>query len=170
MILFTTIETPVGPLLLAAADDGLHLIEFQQPRHPVRRTDAWREGGHPTLDAARTQLGEYFAGSRKRFDLSLAPQGTAFQKQTWAELGNIPYGQTVSYAELAARTGRPGAARAVGAAIGRNPLPIVVPCHRVVGATGSLTGFSGGLATKDHLLRLEGALPTSIGSPPPPQA
>ncbi len=159
MILYQHIDSPVGPLLLAAGQDGLHLIEFQSPRHPMARLPEWREDSNAMLDATRAQLDEYFAGTRKDFDLPLAPQGTAFQKDVWRTLATIPYGETVSYAQLAQRVGKPTAMRAVGAANGRNPLPIVLPCHRVIGADGSLTGFGGGLPTKQFLLELEGALP-----------
>ncbi len=158
MILFTSIDSPVGPLLLAATTEGLQLVEFDSPRHPVQVTDEWKRGVNPVLDAACRQLGEYFAGERKVFDVPLAPHGTPFQREVWSALAEIPYGKTRTYAELAARAGRPTAFRAVGAAIGRNPLSIVVPCHRVVGADGSLTGFSGGLAAKQHLLQLECAV------------
>jgi methylated-DNA-[protein]-cysteine S-methyltransferase len=158
-ILFSRIDTPVGPLVLAASAGGLHAIEFQPSRYPVARDGTWREGDHPILRQAATELGEYFAGRRRTFDLALAPRGTAFQQAVWRTLATIPYGETISYTELAARVGRPSAARAVGAANGRNPLPIVLPCHRVIGASGSLTGFGGGLPTKRFLLELEGALP-----------
>jgi methylated-DNA-[protein]-cysteine S-methyltransferase len=157
-ITFTSIDSPVGPLLLAASDDGLHAIEFSRSRHPVPRGGDWREGDHRLLREARRQLAEYFAGRRRSFDLPLAPEGTGFQREVWHALATIPYGETVSYAQLAARIGRPKAMRAVGAANGRNPLPIVLPCHRVIGADGSLTGFGGGLDTKRFLLELEGAL------------
>ncbi|HSX63253.1 MAG TPA: methylated-DNA--[protein]-cysteine S-methyltransferase [Pseudoxanthomonas sp.] len=159
MIFHQRIESPVGPLLLAADDHGLRLIEFHSPRHPMAKLDQWREGDHPLLQAAHSQLDEYFAGEREDFDLPLAPQGTDFQQKVWYMLASIPYGQTISYAQLAQRVGKPTAMRAVGAANGRNPLPIVLPCHRVIGADGSLTGFGGGLPTKHYLLKLEGALP-----------
>jgi methylated-DNA-[protein]-cysteine S-methyltransferase len=162
MTTYTTIDSPVGPLLLAADDDGLRLVEFQQSRHRVKRADDWVEGGHAVFDATRTQLDEYFRGERKHFDLPLAPRGTEFQREVWFALATIPYGETVSYAQLAGRVGRPSAMRAVGAANGRNPLPIVLPCHRVIGADGSLTGFGGGLPTKQFLLELEGALPRDL--------
>ena len=158
-ILFRRIDSPVGTLTLAASDAGLHAIEFPANRHPVRRDRDWREGDHPLLARAQAQLDEYFTGSRRHFDLPLAPQGTPFQRQVWFALATIPYGQTRSYAQIAAQLQRPTATRAVGAANGRNPLPIVLPCHRVIGADGSLTGFSGGLPTKRFLLELEGALP-----------
>lgn len=156
--IFTTHESPVGPLLLAADDDGLRLIEFHESRHRVKRGDDWHEGDHEVLRLAQCQLDEYFRGERRRFDLPLAPRGTVFQCEVWQTLASIPYGGTVSYAQLAMQVGRPKAMRAVGAANGRNPLPIVLPCHRVIGADGSLTGFGGGLPTKRMLLELEGAL------------
>ena len=155
---YTTHDSPVGPLLLAADDDGLRLIEFHQSRHRIEPGDDWREGDHPVLDLARLQLDEYFRGVRLGFELPLAPRGTAFQREVWQMLASIPYGDTISYAQLARQVGRPKAMRAVGAANGRNPLPIVLPCHRVIGADGSLTGFGGGLPTKRFLLQLEGAL------------
>jgi len=154
-----TIDSPVGPLSLAASDAGLHAVEFAGHRHPVPRGDDWREGPHPTLDAAEAQLGEYFAGTRRSFDLPFAARGTDFQKSVWGALTRIPYGRTASYVELARMVGKPTASRAVGAANGRNPLSIVVPCHRVIGAGGALTGFGGGLPTKEFLLTLEGAWP-----------
>jgi len=156
---YDTLATPVGPLLLAADDDGLLLVEFHQSRHPATRGEAWQPGDNPILREARRQLQEYFAGTRREFDLPLSPRGTEFQREVWHALATIPYGETISYAQLASRVGRPGASRAVGAANGRNPLPIVLPCHRVIGADGSLTGFGGGLPTKQFLLRMEGALP-----------
>jgi methylated-DNA-[protein]-cysteine S-methyltransferase len=161
-MLYRYVDSPVGPLLIAGNDAGLHLIEFHAPRHPMPLGDAWREGEHDVLELAQQQLEDYFAGRRRGFDLPLAPQGTAFQRQVWWELANIPFGDTISYAELALRVGRPTATRAVGAANGRNPIPIVLPCHRVIGADGSLTGFGGGLPTKQFLLQLEGALPREV--------
>ncbi|AWV07932.1 methylated-DNA--[protein]-cysteine S-methyltransferase [Marilutibacter maris] len=152
-------DSPVGPLRIAASDVGVHAIEFHAQRHPVPRDARWQAGEHPLLDAVAAQLDDYFAGRRTGFDLPLAPEGTAFQRSVWLELARIPYGSTVSYAQMASRVGRPAAVRAVGAANGRNPLPIVLPCHRVIGADGSLTGFGGGLPTKQFLLELEGALP-----------
>ena len=159
MIHYQFMDSPVDRLLLAADDSGLRLVEFHTPRHPMSRTTEWTQGDHPFLHTARTQLGEYFAGTRTSFELPLSPQGTPFQKDVWHALADIPYGQTISYAQLATRVGKPTAMRAVGAANGRNPLPIVLPCHRVIGADGSLTGFGGGLPTKQFLLELEGAMP-----------
>ncbi len=155
MIRYTTLESPVGMLTLAADANGLRLIEFPSPRHPLPRTADWQPGMNDTLHAACAQLTAYFNGAQRCFDLPLAPQGTPFQRTVWDALAAIPYGETVSYAQLATHLGRPTATRAVGAANGRNPLPIVLPCHRVIGSNGSLTGFAGGLDTKQTLLRLE---------------
>lgn len=155
----TFVDSPVGPLFIAADDDGLRAIEFSENRHPIKRKDDWRDGDNAMLRHARKQLDEYFAGKRRTFDLPLSPAGTEFQRNVWTTLATIPYGETISYAQLASRVGKPSAMRAVGAANGRNPLPIVLPCHRVIGADGSLTGFGGGLPTKQFLLKLEGALP-----------
>lgn len=159
VIHYTRIDSPIGPLRLAASDAGMHTIEFRDARHPVKRDADWHEGPHPLLQRAEQQLREYFAGQRRSFDLPLAPQGSPFQRRVWQSLATIGYGETLSYGQLAARLGSPAASRAVGAANGRNPLPIVVPCHRVIGTNGALTGFGGGLPTKQYLLELEGALP-----------
>ena len=158
MILCRRIDSPVGPLMLAADDHALRHIEFRDNCHPADRRD-WHGGDNEVLQAAQQQLGEYFTGNRRQFDLPLAPHGTDFQCTVWRALAEIPYGSTISYAQLAQRLGNPNGTRAVGAANGRNPLPIVLPCHRVIGADGGLTGFGGGLPTKQFLLRLEGALP-----------
>lgn len=147
-------ETPIGDLLLAGDEQALHVIGF--PEGSMRRepeTD-WIYSEKPFAEA-RNQLADYFAGTRKSFDLRLRPNGTEFQLQVLDELQKIPYGKTASYGDVAKRIGRPKAVRAVGAANGRNPLPIVIPCHRVIGASGDLTGFGGGLPTKEALLRLE---------------
>ena len=158
----SVIPSPVGPLLLAADHTGLRLIEFDDPRHPIRRDSDWqRADDDAVLRETCAQLDDYFTGPRRTFDLPLAPRGTAFQLDVWQELRAIPYGETISYAQLATRIGKPSAMRAVGAANGRNPLPIVVPCHRVIGTDGALTGFGGGLPTKQFLLKLEGALATA---------
>lgn len=162
MIVFRRIESPIGPLVIAADAVGLRHVEFHKTRHPADRSD-WRGGDNTTLQMTEAQLSEYFDGKRSTFDLPLAPEGTPFQRTVWNTLTSIPYGSTISYAELAKRVGSPNSTRAVGAANGRNPLPIVLPCHRVIGSDGSLTGFGGGLPTKEYLLRLEGALA-------PPQA
>jgi methylated-DNA-[protein]-cysteine S-methyltransferase len=148
------VDTPIGELLLAGEDDALSMIGF--PKGSMRRDPEpdWIYNEKP-LANARKQLDEYFKGARKDFDLPLKLGGTEFQVSVLNALQNIPYGETVSYGEIAKRIGRPKAVRAVGAANGRNPIPIVVPCHRVIGSSGDLTGFGGGLDTKEALLRLE---------------
>jgi methylated-DNA-[protein]-cysteine S-methyltransferase len=159
-IAYSLYEGPEGPLLLAARPDGAVVrVEFVRDRPRVE--DGWvRDDG--ALEHVRVQLDEYFAGTRDAFDLELAPDGTPFQLEVWDELRRIPYGETISYGELAARVDRPGAARAVGAANGQNPIAIVVPCHRVIGADGSLTGFGGGLPWKRCLLDLEAGKPSLL--------
>ncbi len=148
------LPTPIGDLLLAGDSEALSLIGF--PHGKMRRDPDpdWIFNEKP-FAAARQQLQEYFTGKRKTFDLPLRLTGTEFQVQVLEELQRIPYGETVSYGAIAQRIGRPKAVRAVGAANGRNPLPIVIPCHRVIGSSGDLTGFGGGLDTKEALLRLE---------------
>ncbi len=185
------VDSPLGPVLLAAGAAGLIRIAFEQGEPAPERPAAWQRlaganadgtmtglvaeprvaaGAMPTaepgaaaatwtaegiLRRAARQIQEYFAGTRREFDLPLAPGGNPFQQRVWTLLRGIPYGQTRSYGELARRLGRPGAARAVGSANARNPLPIVVPCHRVIGADGKLTGYYGGLRLKAFLLELE---------------
>lgn len=155
----TTITSPLGPLLLAASAQGLAGVWFKDQRHhPLDTTVAsWGEGGdHPVLRSAARQLERYFAGEAPGFDLPLdLSAGTPFQQAVWEALLAIPAARTHSYTEVAQRVGRPAAVRAVGTAIGRNPLSIVVPCHRVLGAGGALTGYAGGLDRKAALLRLE---------------
>lgn len=158
-----TVASPVGALKLVASDKGLVAILWENDdpaRDPARvRLETMREdAAHPVLIAAEAQLREYFAGARTAFDLPLDFRGTDFQKRVWAELLAIPFGETRSYGAIAAKLGRPTASRAVGAANGRNPISIVAPCHRVVGSTGKLTGFAGGLEAKAYLLGLEGAV------------
>lgn len=149
-------DTPVGRLTLVGSDAGLAAILWQNdPPGRVRLSLEREDDRHPTLVAAEQQLREYFAGARTTFDVPLDMSGTDFQRQVWKALLRIPYGETRSYQEIAAELGRPTAARAVGAANGRNPLSIVAPCHRVVGASGALTGFAGGLDVKARLLALE---------------
>ena len=153
-IRFRHIDSPVGALTIAASDAGLHAIEFPGDSYLLPRRD-WREGDHPLLARAQAQLDEYFTGSRKRFDLPLAPQGTPFQRQVWQRLATIPYGDTLSYGALAASLDMPAAARAVAGANARNPLSIIVPCHRVVARDGRLSGYAGGVERKQWLLDLE---------------
>lgn len=146
--------SPIGRLLLVADAGGLRKISFQQGSHSIEPQSAWRRAEEPFRKAV-SQLEAYFAGRLRHFDLVLAPSGTPFQLEVWSLLRTIPYGETVSYGELARRLGKSAASRAVGAANGRNPIPIVIPCHRVIGSDGSLTGFGGGLETKRRLLALE---------------
>ena len=148
--------TPIGRLLIVADAVGLVRIEFAGTWGPADIGPDWRSGG-AHVDAAHDQLLDYLAGTRRTFDVPCNARGTAFQKRVWDALVEIPYGTTTSYSAIARAIGAPDAVRAVGAANGRNPLPIVVPCHRVIGADGSLTGFGGGLPLKRRLLALEGA-------------
>jgi methylated-DNA-[protein]-cysteine S-methyltransferase len=155
---YKRMPSPVGTLTLVATDDGLAAIlwEADRPRRVRLNLDA-EERGHPLLVETERQLEEYFAGRRKKFTLKLDPSGTLFQRKVWSALLTIPFGETRSYAQIARQIGKPTATRAVGAANGRNPISIVAPCHRVVGSTGALTGFAGGLDVKAHLLAFEGA-------------
>jgi len=151
------LDTPIGRLLLARDDAGLREICFEGPAEAGPHVPA-RVGAGPDdnlFEDVVAQLMEYFAGTRRQFELPLAPAGTPFQQRVWAALLDIPYGQTISYGELAARIGQKSASRAVGLANGSNPLPIVIPCHRVIGANGKLTGYGGGLPIKERLLALE---------------
>ena len=160
--------SPVGTLTLVAGDTGLIAVlwEGDTPRR-VPLTDLVEENDHAVLLAAERQLTEYFAGKRHTFSLPLEMRGTEFQKSVWRALQEIPFGKTLSYGEIAKQLGRPTASRAVGAANGRNPLSIIVPCHRVIGASGKLTGFAGGLAVKAHLLTLETSTPARLLSDAP---
>ena len=154
---YTTLPSPIGTLTLIASDTALAAILFDgQPLSAFRRGAPERDDDHPVLREAAAQLAAYFAGTRTGFDLPLDFGGTPFQERVWAALCAIPHGQTCSYADIADGLGQPTATRAVGAANGRNPIPIVAPCHRVIGKDGSLTGFGGGLAVKKQLLALEG--------------
>ncbi|HZR67322.1 MAG TPA: methylated-DNA--[protein]-cysteine S-methyltransferase [Terriglobales bacterium] len=151
---FTQIESPLGALLLASDEKGLREINFMDGRHPARPKPEWQEDSAALKETVR-QLRAYFSGELKDFDLPLAPQGTEFQQNVWAELCKIPYGETISYGELARRIGNPNASRAVGLANGSNPIPVIIPCHRVIGSNGKLTGYGGGLPIKEKLLALE---------------
>ena len=149
-------DTPVGKLKLVASDQGLVAILWENDRpHRVRLSELVENPQHPILIETERQLAEYFAGKRQDFDISLDMRGTPFQKNVWEALLAIPFGETRSYGQLARQLGNPNATRAVGAANGRNPISIIVPCHRVIGSSGSLTGFAGGLDTKSRLLDLE---------------
>jgi methylated-DNA-[protein]-cysteine S-methyltransferase len=152
-IRFDFIDSPIGTLTAAADESGLRWLLFPQNRHePVR--EGWQRDT-ASFAELRRQLAAYFGGELRDFDLPLAPQGTPFQQSAWAALRTIPYGETRSYRDQALAIGNPKAVRAVGQANGRNPLPIVIPCHRVIGANGSMTGFGGGIDTKRFLLDLE---------------
>jgi len=153
-IRYTQIESPLGRLLLAMDEAGLRHIRFLAGRHGARPEPAWRRDRAPFTALIR-ELRAYFHGELERFDQPLAPQGTGFQLTVWKELCGIPYGETISYQELAERVGNPHASRAVGMANGANPIPIVIPCHRVIGSNGQLTGYGGGLGLKQKLLALE---------------
>lgn len=154
-----SIPTPIGPMTAVVEDDGtLTRLNFADETDMLSRDPAIRWDAKAIADVAR-QIEEYFAGDRRVFQLPLRPAGRAFEQTVWSALLEIPYGQTVSYGAIARRIGQPGASRAVGRANNRNPIPIVIPCHRVIGADGSLVGYGGGLAIKTALLRLEGILP-----------
>jgi methylated-DNA-[protein]-cysteine S-methyltransferase len=149
------IESPIGPLTALVDGDGA-LTHLLFTHHPAPAGAVWDEN---RCAPVRAQLDEYFRGERDAFDLPLSPAGTEFQRRVWDELARIPFGETVNYRDLAERVGRPGAARAVGRANATNPIPIILPCHRVIGADGSLTGYAGGMDAKRRLLDLErGAL------------
>jgi methylated-DNA-[protein]-cysteine S-methyltransferase len=151
---YTRMESPVGPLLLVADDGGLRRIDFVNGRNPGEPDPQWLDDAEHFRETLR-QLRAYFAGELENFDLELAPQGTPFQLTVWNRLREIPFGETISYGELARRIGNPNASRAVGLANGSNPIPIVIPCHRVIGSNGKLTGYGGGLPIKEKLLALE---------------
>jgi len=153
-ISYTQIESPIGPLLLAADESGLREIRFVHGRQPAKPDPDWKKDDAPLRETIR-QLREYFTGELEEFDLPLSPQGTPFQLSVWKRLCEIPYGETISYGELAGRIGNPNASRAVGLANGSNPIPIIIPCHRVIGSNGKLTGYGGGLPIKEKLLALE---------------
>jgi methylated-DNA-[protein]-cysteine S-methyltransferase len=153
---YKTIDSPVGKLKLVASDKGLVAVLWQNERpNRVLLDELVEDGRHPVLVSTERQLGEYFAGKRKAFSVALHMRGTPFQRNVWEALLAIPFGETRSYGQLAKQLGNPRATRAVGAANGRNPISIIVPCHRVIGSSGKLTGFAGGLETKAHLLSLE---------------
>ncbi len=153
-IFYTYLSSPIGELLLSGDGSDLHLLGFPTGKMSHRHKDGW-ELNDGVFDEEKRQLTAYFAGELTEFNLSLAPQGTDFQKSVWQALSTITYGNTCSYGEIAHQIGKPKASRAVGAANGQNPIPIIIPCHRVIGSTGKLTGFGGGLPTKEKLLHLE---------------
>ncbi len=165
---YLSMPSPVGDLLLTAVESGLTRVWFEEHRHGGSVRPEWRPAGSVggaaarTLRAAREQLDAYFAGDLTTFDLPLAAGGTPFQQRVWAALLTIPFGHTTSYGTLAARIGEPKASRAVGAANGRNPISIIVPCHRVIGSSGKLTGYGGGMERKRWLLVHEGVVPIDV--------
>jgi methylated-DNA-[protein]-cysteine S-methyltransferase len=152
---YSYLESPIGTLLIVGDDEAIRRIEFPKNGKARPPESGWVESGRGPVAETIRQLREYFAGRRNEFDLPLAPEGTEFQRMVWRRLQEIPYGETISYGELAKRVGNAKASRAVGAANGQNPIPIVIPCHRVIGSNGKLTGFGGGLPTKEALLALE---------------
>ena len=151
---YTTVDSPIGELLLVGDEQGLRGLYMETRRHPPRLEPGWRHDP-ASFAAATAQLEEYFAGERTEFELPLAPAGTPFQQRVWAMLREIPFGETTTYGALAERLGSPRVVRAVGMANGRNPISIVVPCHRVIGAGGALVGYGGGLERKRALLAHE---------------
>jgi methylated-DNA-[protein]-cysteine S-methyltransferase len=159
---FCHMDSPIGRLLLTSDGEALTGL-YMEPSHKAQSTEGWvLDAGITPLAATLRQLKEYFAGTRREFDLPLRLAGTAFQQRVWRELTAIPFGVTWSYGQLARRIGKPSASRAVGLANGRNPIAVLVPCHRVIGADGSLTGYGGGLERKRWLLAHEGALSGSF--------
>jgi methylated-DNA-[protein]-cysteine S-methyltransferase len=158
-LVHTWIDSPVGQLLLVASDAGLAQVGFANGSGGAAPAAASRRGEHRHLAQSQRELAEYFAGGRREFTVPLDPAGTGFQLRVWMELRAIPWGTTASYGDIARRIGAPKASRAVGAANGRNPLAIIVPCHRVIGSSGALVGYGGGMERKRLLLELEGALP-----------
>ena len=160
-------QSPHGCMLLVADDKALTGVYFAGQKYQPRIEQDWvRAAQHASLRQAKHELAEYFTGKRTRFTVKVAPRGTPFQRAVWKAIAGVGFGKTIPYAELARRAGRPGSARAVGAATGRNPIGIIVPCHRIVGSNGSLTGYAGGLHLKAQLLSLERPQPSS-GHPLP---
>ena len=153
-MLYSHLTSPVGTLLLVSGEAGLARISFPRNGHPSQPQTEWQRDD-TALREVSSQLRAYFAGELESFHLKLAPDGTSFQKRVWKELLKIPYGETISYGQLARRMGNPNASRAVGLANGSNPIPIIIPCHRVIGSNGKLTGYGGGLPVKEKLLGLE---------------
>ena len=158
-------QSPYGQMLLVANRDGLAGIYFENQKYFPPIAPEWRrDADSPLLDQAKRELAEYFGGTRRHFETALAPAGTPFQQSVWKAISSVGYGDTITYSELARRAGCSGSARAAGTATGRNPLTIVVPCHRIVGADGSLTGYAGGLPRKRALLALEAGTPDLLSA------
>ena len=157
MLYYDDYQSPRGRMLLVADDKALTGVYFIGQKYQPSIDGEWkRDDRHARLRQAKRELAEYFAGTRTRFSVKIAPRGTSFQRAVWKAIAGVGFGKTIPYAELARRAGRPGSARAAGAATGRNPISIIVPCHRIVGSNGALTGYAGGLAKKRALLELEG--------------
>jgi methylated-DNA-[protein]-cysteine S-methyltransferase len=156
---YDELESPQGTMILTATQKGLAGVYFKGQKHFPRRRDWKRDTQNAVLRQAKRQLAEYFAGKRTHFSVALDPQGTPFQRSVWRQIAKVGFGRTLTYGELATRAGHPGSARAAGAATGRNPIGIIVPCHRIMGANGRLTGYAGGLRRKRALLALEGVRP-----------
>jgi len=158
-------ESPHGQMLLVAGDEGLAGVYFEGQKYHAQVAPEWRrDARHAPLLRAQRELAEYFGGERKRFGIALAPEGTPFQQSVWNAISTVGFGETITYGELARRAGCTGSARAAGAATGRNPLTIIVPCHRIVGSSGSLTGYAGGLDRKRALLALESGIPDLLSA------
>jgi methylated-DNA-[protein]-cysteine S-methyltransferase len=158
-------ESPHGQMLLVADGEGLSGVYFDGQKYLPRIDPGWRrDARHAPLRQTKQELSEYFGGKRERFETALAPEGTPFQLSVWKAISTVGFGKTISYDELARRAGSPGSARAAGAATGRNPISIIVPCHRIVGSNGSLTGYAGGLDRKRALLALESGIPDLLSA------
>ena len=165
MYYYDFLESPYGQMLAVADGDALSGVYFERQRYFPPIAPDWRQDPrHAPLRQAKRELAEYFSGERERFEVALAPQGTAFQRSVWKGISTVGFGETITYAELARRAGCPGSSRATGAATGRNPLTIIVPCHRIVGSNGSLTGYAGGLDRKRALLALESKTPDFLSA------
>lgn len=159
MLYYDYYHSPRGRILLVADDRALTGVYFAGQKYHPRIDEKWKRADrHVPLRQARRELSEYFDGMRTRFTVEVSPQGTPFQRAVWKAIAGVRFGQTIAYGELAERAGYPGCARAAGAATGRNPISIIVPCHRIVGSNGSLTGYAGGLVKKRALLELEGCV------------
>jgi methylated-DNA-[protein]-cysteine S-methyltransferase len=158
-------ESPQGQMLLVADGEGLSGVYFDGQKYLPRVEQEWRrDARYAPLSQAKRELAEYFGGERECFETALAPEGTPFQQDVWKAISTVGFGETITYGELARRTGCPGSARAAGAATGRNPVSIIVPCHRIVGSNGSLTGYAGGLDRKRALLALESGIPDLLAA------
>ena len=158
-------ESPQGPMLLLASGEGLSGVYFDGQKYLPQVDPDWRrDARHAPLRQAKRELAEYFGGGRERFETALTPEGTPFQRSVWKAISTVGFGETITYRELARRAGRPDSVRAAGAATGRNPISIIVPCHRIVGSSGSLTGYAGGLDRKRALLALESGIPDLLSA------